>query len=225
MLALQLRLRGDTDTWTQVAGQLVAFALFVPALVLCWRGLRLGVAGLVLVLVFADRLPRRRLRPGRDAAALDRHPSLRVGRARSGERHQPVSLHTARSRAGGSPRRGRVAPDQPAALAHGLSARGRGELPRRARHLRRPASLDDVALPGRRGGNGGSARPRPRPHGLAATARAGRRLRVAPARDRRDRGERPRRRASPCSRSPGSSPPGRRAASRSPASRSRSPRS
>ena len=53
MLALQLRLRGDTDTWTQVAGQLAAFALFVPALVLCWRGLRLGVAGLVLVLVFA----------------------------------------------------------------------------------------------------------------------------------------------------------------------------
>ena len=50
---LQLRLRGDADTWTQVAGQLVAFALFVPALVLCWRGLRFGVLGLVVVLLFA----------------------------------------------------------------------------------------------------------------------------------------------------------------------------
>ncbi len=53
MLALQLRLRGDGDTWTQVAGQLAAFALFVPAALLCWRGLRAGLIGVVLVLAFA----------------------------------------------------------------------------------------------------------------------------------------------------------------------------
>lgn len=53
MLALQLRLRGDGDVWTQVAGQLVAFSLFVPAALLCWRGLRAGLAGVVLVLALA----------------------------------------------------------------------------------------------------------------------------------------------------------------------------
>ncbi len=50
-LALQLVLRGRTDVWTQVVGQLVAFALFVPAALLCWRGL--GRLGLLLVLLFA----------------------------------------------------------------------------------------------------------------------------------------------------------------------------
>jgi hypothetical protein len=52
-LALQLVLRGQSDVWTQVAGQLVAFALFVPAAVLCWRGLRAGRLGIVVVLLFA----------------------------------------------------------------------------------------------------------------------------------------------------------------------------
>jgi hypothetical protein len=53
LLALEARLRGEEDLWTQVAGQLVAFALFVPAAVLCWRGLRIGRAGLILVLALA----------------------------------------------------------------------------------------------------------------------------------------------------------------------------
>jgi Glycosyl transferase family 2 len=53
LLALQLRLRGDADLRTQVAGQMVAFALFLPAAVLAWRGLGLGRVGLALVLLFA----------------------------------------------------------------------------------------------------------------------------------------------------------------------------
>jgi hypothetical protein len=53
LVALQVVLRGDGDIWTQVVGQSVAFALFLPAAVLCWRGLGLGRLGLVLVLVFA----------------------------------------------------------------------------------------------------------------------------------------------------------------------------
>ena len=53
LLALQVGLRGDDDIRTQVVGQSVAFALFLPAAFLCWRGLGLGRAGLVLVLVFA----------------------------------------------------------------------------------------------------------------------------------------------------------------------------
>ena len=53
LVALQVRLRGDSDVTTQIVGQLVAFALFVPALVICWRGLRVGVLGLVIVLAFA----------------------------------------------------------------------------------------------------------------------------------------------------------------------------
>jgi Glycosyl transferase family 2/Glycosyltransferase family 87 len=53
LLALELQLRGDWDLETQVAGQLVAFALFVPAAFLCWRGLGLGRVGLVLVLLLA----------------------------------------------------------------------------------------------------------------------------------------------------------------------------
>lgn len=64
LLALELRLRGDGDVWTQVAGQLVAFALFVPALALCWRGLRIGVLGVVLVLAFAVGLRAAAFVPG-----------------------------------------------------------------------------------------------------------------------------------------------------------------
>jgi hypothetical protein len=46
-------LRGDNDIRTQVVGQLVAFALFLPAAALCWRGLGSRRLGLVVVLVFA----------------------------------------------------------------------------------------------------------------------------------------------------------------------------
>ena len=53
LLALQLALRGETDIETQVAGQLLAFALFVPVALLCWRGLGIGRIGLLLVVLFA----------------------------------------------------------------------------------------------------------------------------------------------------------------------------
>jgi Glycosyl transferase family 2/Glycosyltransferase family 87 len=53
LVALQVVLRGDGDIWTQVVGQCVAFALFLPAAFLCWRGLGIGRLGVVLVLLFA----------------------------------------------------------------------------------------------------------------------------------------------------------------------------
>ncbi|MGH3060830.1 MAG: glycosyltransferase, partial [Gaiellaceae bacterium] len=53
LVALQVVLRGDGDIWTQVVGQCVAFALFLPAAFLCWRGLGIRRLGLVLVLLFA----------------------------------------------------------------------------------------------------------------------------------------------------------------------------
>ncbi len=53
MLGLQVVLRGETDPTTQVAGQMVAFALFLPAAVLCWRGVGLARVGLVVVVVGA----------------------------------------------------------------------------------------------------------------------------------------------------------------------------
>lgn len=53
LVALQVALRGDGDIRTQVVGQCVAFALFVPAAFLCWRGLGRRRLGIVLVLVFA----------------------------------------------------------------------------------------------------------------------------------------------------------------------------
>ena len=53
LLALQVVLRGDGDIRTQVVGQSLAFALFLPAAVLCWRGLGIGRLGVVLVLLFA----------------------------------------------------------------------------------------------------------------------------------------------------------------------------
>jgi hypothetical protein len=53
LVALQVALRGNGDIRTQVVGQCVAFALFLPAAVLCWRGLGLRRLGLVLVLLFA----------------------------------------------------------------------------------------------------------------------------------------------------------------------------
>jgi hypothetical protein len=53
LVALQIMLRGLGDISTQVVGQSVAFALFVPAAVLCWRGLGMRRLGVVLVLLFA----------------------------------------------------------------------------------------------------------------------------------------------------------------------------
>lgn len=53
MLLVHLSVRGDTDLRAQVVAQLAAFALFVPAAWLCWRGLGLGVGGVVLVLAVA----------------------------------------------------------------------------------------------------------------------------------------------------------------------------
>jgi hypothetical protein len=53
MVAVQLAVRGDPDIRRQVVAQVVAFAVFLPAAVLCWRGLRAGWAGLVLVLALA----------------------------------------------------------------------------------------------------------------------------------------------------------------------------
>jgi hypothetical protein len=51
--AAQLALRGETDLRRQVVGQLAVFAVFVPAALLCWRGLGLGRTGVVVVLAFA----------------------------------------------------------------------------------------------------------------------------------------------------------------------------
>jgi hypothetical protein len=53
LVALQALLRGDDDIRTQVAGQMVAFVLFLPAALLCWRGLGAARVGVVLVLVLA----------------------------------------------------------------------------------------------------------------------------------------------------------------------------
>ncbi|MDQ2981094.1 MAG: glycosyltransferase family 2 protein [Actinomycetota bacterium] len=53
LVALELWLRGETDVDTQVKGQLVAFALFLPLAVLCWRGLGVGLLGVGLVLALA----------------------------------------------------------------------------------------------------------------------------------------------------------------------------
>jgi hypothetical protein len=63
LVALQLRLRGVDDVQTQVAGQLVAFALFVPAAVLCWRGIG-GRRGVALVLLFAVAFRAAAFEPG-----------------------------------------------------------------------------------------------------------------------------------------------------------------
>src|SRR5688572_20370063 len=53
LVAVEVRLRGERDVGTQVGGQLLAFALFVPATVLLWRGLGIGRAAVVGVLVLA----------------------------------------------------------------------------------------------------------------------------------------------------------------------------
>lgn len=53
MLGLQFVLRGEGDPTRQVVGQLVAFAVFVPAAILAWRGVGLGRIGLGIVIVGA----------------------------------------------------------------------------------------------------------------------------------------------------------------------------
>lgn len=53
MLAVQLGLRSQTDVTTQVVGQMIAFAVFLPALALCWRGIGVGRIGLGIVIVAA----------------------------------------------------------------------------------------------------------------------------------------------------------------------------
>ena len=53
MLGLQIALRGEGDPASQVVGQLVAFAIFVPAAVLAWRGVGLGRIGLGIVVAGA----------------------------------------------------------------------------------------------------------------------------------------------------------------------------
>jgi hypothetical protein len=56
LVVLEFRLRGERDSHAQVVGQLVAFALFLPAAFLCWRGLGVGRVGLALVLLVAVAL-------------------------------------------------------------------------------------------------------------------------------------------------------------------------
>ncbi len=56
LVVVEIVLRGETGLKGQVAGQLVAFGLFLPAAWLAWRGLRIGKAGLVLVLGVAALL-------------------------------------------------------------------------------------------------------------------------------------------------------------------------
>lgn len=62
--AVELRLRGETDVRTQVAGQLLAFALFLPAAWICWRGLGIGRGGVVLVLALGLFMRALALDPG-----------------------------------------------------------------------------------------------------------------------------------------------------------------
>ncbi len=50
LVAAELVIRTRTGLRGQVIGQMVAFALYLPAVWLCWRGLGIGVRGVVLVL-------------------------------------------------------------------------------------------------------------------------------------------------------------------------------
>lgn len=50
LVAVELLLRSEAGLRGQIAGQLVAFALYLPAAWLCWRGLGIGRRGVVLVL-------------------------------------------------------------------------------------------------------------------------------------------------------------------------------
>lgn len=67
LVVLQIVLRGRSSITGQVEGQLLAFALFLPAAWLCWRGLGLSRLGLVLVLVFAVGFRAAAFEPGASA--------------------------------------------------------------------------------------------------------------------------------------------------------------
>jgi Glycosyl transferase family 2 len=56
LVATELVLRSETSLRAQIAGQLVAFAIFLPAAWLCWRGLGVGRAGVVVVVGIAVAL-------------------------------------------------------------------------------------------------------------------------------------------------------------------------
>lgn len=53
LVGVEIVLRGETDLKRQIAGQMLAFGLFLPAAWLAWRGLGVGKIGLVLVLGIA----------------------------------------------------------------------------------------------------------------------------------------------------------------------------
>jgi Glycosyl transferase family 2/Glycosyltransferase family 87 len=50
LFAVEILIRSEAGLRGQIAGQLVAFALYLPAAWLCWRGLGIGRRGVVLVL-------------------------------------------------------------------------------------------------------------------------------------------------------------------------------
>lgn len=64
LVALELRLRGETDVHTQVVGQLAAFVIFLALAALLWRGLGAGGLGVVLVLGLAVVLRAAAFQPG-----------------------------------------------------------------------------------------------------------------------------------------------------------------
>jgi hypothetical protein len=64
LVAVEVRLRGERDVDVQVAGQLLAFALFVPAAMLFWRGLGIGRAAFVGVLVLGVAMRAAAFEPG-----------------------------------------------------------------------------------------------------------------------------------------------------------------
>ncbi len=53
IVAVQVVLRGESDPTVQIVGQMIAFAIFLPALALCWRGVGMGRIGLGVVIVGA----------------------------------------------------------------------------------------------------------------------------------------------------------------------------
>jgi hypothetical protein len=56
LVAIQVRLRGEGDLRTQIAGQVVSFLVFLPAAWIAWRGLGAGRVGIGLVLGVAVAL-------------------------------------------------------------------------------------------------------------------------------------------------------------------------
>ena len=64
LVAVEVWLRGERDVDTQIVGQLLAFAVFVPAAALLWRGLGIGRAAVVGVLVLAVLMRGAAFEPG-----------------------------------------------------------------------------------------------------------------------------------------------------------------